>query len=204
MAELIEVGVWFEGRPITVEQGLDRFEALRRGDTGWAAADPGIERFHREVLAGIDAAWWAGPAVAADTHVLLSLQPDTPEELLRFVHRLADECELLCFQRPGRHQPAALWQPRRLLRVPVPRLATEDGSLAHHPTREDIREFLGRLDAGNPSAVLWRVDGSSIRVSFVPEQRRWRVETVIGDERDESVQDDLAGVAERFEAFARS
>ncbi|MEV0136400.1 hypothetical protein AB0H83_49260 [Dactylosporangium sp. NPDC050688] len=204
MAELIEIGVWFEGRPITVEQGLDRFEALRRGDTGWAAADPGIERFHREVLAGIDAAWWAGPAVAADTHVLVSLQPDTPEELLHFVHRLADECELLCFQRPGRHQPAALWQPRRLLRVPVPRLSTEDGSLAHHPTREDIREFLGRLDAGNPSAVLWRVDGSSIRVSFVPEQRRWRVETVVGDERDESVQDDLAGVAEQFEAFARS
>ncbi|MET7418241.1 hypothetical protein [Dactylosporangium sp. NPDC005555] len=204
MAELIEVGVWFEGRPITVEQGVDRFEALRRGDTGWATPDPGIERFHREVLAGIDAAWLAGPVVAADTHVLLSLQPDTPEEPLHLVHKLADECELLCFQRPGRHQPAALWQPRRLLRVPVPRLSTEDGSLAHHPTGEDIREFLGRLDAGNPSAVLWRGDGSSIRVSFVPEQRRWRLETVVGDERDESVQDDLAGVAEQFEAFAQS
>ncbi|MDG6102964.1 hypothetical protein Daura_40365 [Dactylosporangium aurantiacum] len=204
MAELIEVGVWFEARPITVEQGVDRFEALRRGDAGWAAADPGIERFHREVLAGIDAAWWAGPVVAADTHVLLSLQPDTPGALLHLVHKLADDCELLCFQRPGRHQPAALWQPRRLLSVPVPRLATEDGSLAHHPTGEDIRDFLGRLDAANPSAVLWRVDGSSIRVSFVPEQRRWRVETVVGDERDESVQDDLAGVAERFEAFAHS
>ncbi|GAA1521411.1 hypothetical protein GCM10009827_041620 [Dactylosporangium maewongense] len=204
MAELIEVGVWFEARPITVEQGVDRFEALRRGDTGWAAADPGIEKFHREVLAGVDAAWWAGPVVAADTHVLLSLQPETPEAALDLVHRVADECELLCFQRPGRHQPAALWQPRRLLRVPVPRLSTEDGSLAHHPTGDDIRDFLGRLDADNRSAVLWREDGSSIRVTYVPGQRSWKLETVVGEERGETVQDDLAGVAERFEAFAQS
>jgi hypothetical protein len=203
MADLIEIGVWFEARPITVEQGVDRFEALRRGDTGWAAPDPGVERFHREVLAGIDAAWWAGPVVAADTHVLLSLRPDTPQEVLDLVHKLADECELLCFQRPGRHQPAALWQPRRLLRVPVPRLSTDDGSLAHHPTGDDIRDFLGRLDADNPSAVLWRGDGSSIRVTYVPGQHRWRVETAVGDERSEAVQDDLSGVAEQFEAFAR-
>jgi hypothetical protein len=204
MADLIEIGVWFEARPITVEQGVDRFEALRRGDTGWAAPDPGVERFHREALAGIDAAWWAGPVVAADTHVLLSLRPDTPQDVLHLVHKLADECELLCFQRPGRHQPAALWQPRRLLRVPVPRLSTDDGSLAHHPTGDDIREFLGRLDADNPSAVLWRGDGSSIRVTYVPGQHRWRVETAVGDERSEAVQDDLSGVAEQFEAFARS
>ncbi|GAB3856909.1 hypothetical protein ACFPIJ_56620 [Dactylosporangium cerinum] len=204
MAELIEVGVWFESRPITVEQGVDRFEALRRGDTGWAAADPGVERFHRAVLAGIDAPWWAGPVVAADTHVLLSLRPDTPQEALDLVHKLADECELLCFQRPGRHQPAALWQPRRLLLVPVPRLSTDDGSLAHHPTGDDIREFLGRLDADNLSAVLWRGDGSSIRVTYVPGQRRWRLETAVGDERSEAVQDDLSGVAEQFEAFAHS
>jgi hypothetical protein len=204
MADLIEIGVWFEVRPITVEQGVDRYEALRRGDTGWAAADPGVERFHREVLAGIDAAWWAGPVVAADTHVLLSLRRDTPEEALHLVHKLADECELLCFQRPGRHQPAALWQPRRLLRAPVPRLSTDDGSLVHHPTGADIREFLGRLTADNPSAVLWRGDGSSIRVTYVSGRRRWRLETTVGDERTETVQDDLSGIAERFDTFADS
>jgi len=202
MAELIEAGVWYEARPITVDQGVDRFEALRRGDTGWAVVDPGIERFHREVLAGVDGDLWAGPVVGTDRYVLLSLRGDTPEEALTFVHKLADECELLCFQRPGRHRPAALWQPRRLLRVPVARMATEDGSLAHHPTGADIRDFIGRLDEDNPSAVLWRADGSSIRVAYVPAQRQWRVRTEVGGDRQESVQESLGGVAAQFEAFA--
>ncbi|MET7402115.1 hypothetical protein ABZS66_52395 [Dactylosporangium sp. NPDC005572] len=202
MAELIEVGVWYEARPITVDQGVDRYEALRRGDDGWAAPDPGVERFHREVLAGVDPRRWAGPVAGAGGYVLLSLHADTPAETLTFVHKLADDCELLCFQRPGRHQPAALWQPRRLLRVPVPRMATEDGSLAHHPTRSDIRDFLGRLHEDNRSAVLWREDGSSIRVAFVPAQRRWRIETTEGDRVTAAEQDDLDGVAERFEEFA--
>jgi hypothetical protein len=81
-------------------------------------------------------------------------------------------------------------------------LSTDDGSLAHHPTSEDIREFLGRLDADNPSAVLRRGDDASIRVTYVPAQRGWRLETVVGEERSETVQADLTGVAERFEAFA--
>lgn len=204
MAELIEIGVWFEARPITVEQGVDRFEALRRGDTGWVAADPGIERFHREVLAGIDAEWWAVPIVAADTHVLLILRSETPEEVLHFVHKLAGECELLCFQRPGRHQPAALWQPRRLLSAPVPRLSTEDGSLVHRPTGNDIRDFLSRLDTVNRSAVLWRGDGASIRVVYAPAQRNWHVETTVGEEHGETVHADLSEVADQFEAFAHS
>jgi hypothetical protein len=204
MAELIEVGVWYESRPITVDQGVDRFEALRRGDSGWALVDPGVARFHREVLAGVDGALWTGPVVGTETYVLLSLRSDTPEEALTFVHKLADECELLCFQRPGRHQPAALWQPRRLSRAPVPRMTTEDGSLAHHPTADDIRDFIRRLDADNASAVLWRADGSSIRVEYLPAQRQWRLETTVGEQRQESVQDDLTGVAERFEVFANT
>lgn len=204
MVELIEVGAWYEARPITVDQGVDRFEALRRGDAGWTMVDPGVERFHREVKAGVDPSLWADPVVATDSYVLLSLRGDAPDEVLHFVHKLADECELLCFQRPGRHQPAALWQPRRLLRVPVPRMTTEDGSLAHHPTGNDIRAMLGRLDEDNASAVLWREDGSSIKVAFVPGQRRWRVETTVGEERSESVREDLDAVAEQFEAFATS
>jgi hypothetical protein len=204
MAELIEVGAWYEARPITVDQGVDRFEALRRGDAGWAVVDPGVEKFHREVLAGVDPDVWAGPVVGTDAYVLLTLRGDAPEAALHFIHGLADECELLCFQRPGRHQPAALWQPKRLLRVPVPRLTTEDGSLAHHPTRNDIRDFIGRLDEDNATAVLWRPDGSSISVAYVPGRRRWRVETAEGERRSESVHDDLAAVAEQFEIFAAS
>ncbi|MER7004970.1 hypothetical protein ABT297_18255 [Dactylosporangium sp. NPDC000555] len=203
MTELIEVGVWYESRPITVDQGVDRYEALRRGDTGWAGADPGVERFSREVRAGVDPALWADPVVVTDTHVLLTLHGDAPGETLRLIHKLAGECELLCFQRPGRHRPAALWQPRRLLRLPVPRMTTEDGSLAHHPTGDDIRDFIGRLDEDNATAVLWREDGASIRVAFVPAQRRWRVSTTVDDETSaESEREDLTGVAERFEAFA--
>ncbi|WP_432975247.1 hypothetical protein [Dactylosporangium sp. CA-233914] len=202
MAELIEVGAWYEARPITVDQGVDRYEALRRGDSEWAVVDPGVERFDREVRAGVDSALWVEPVVGEGTHVLLVLHRDAPAETLHFIHKLADECELLCFQRPGRHQPAALWQPRRLLRVPVPRMTTEDGSLSHHPTGDDIRDFIRRLDGDNTTAELWREDGASIRVAFVPTQRRWRVSTTVGEERSESEQDDLAGVAERFEAFA--
>ncbi|GAA2641187.1 hypothetical protein GCM10010399_88710 [Dactylosporangium fulvum] len=202
MAELIEVGVWYEARPITVDQGVDRFEALRRGDSAWAVVDPGIGRFHREVLAGVDPKLLAGPVVGTESFVLLSLHGSAPEETLTFVHKLADECELLCFQRPGRHQPAALWQPRRLLRVPVPRMTTEDGSLAHHPTGDDIRDFIGRLDGDNTSAVLWREDGASIRVSYVPSQRRWQVETTVGEETRASLREDLSGVAQQFEEFA--
>lgn len=202
MAELIEVGVWYEARPITVDQGVDRFEALRRGDAGWAVADPGVARFRREVLTGVDPALWAEPVIGAATHVLLTLRGDAPEETLELVHKLADECELLCFQRPGRHQPAALWQPRRLLRAPVPRLTTDDGSLAHHPTGDDIRDFIARLGEDNTAAELWREDGASIRVALVPD-RRWRVcTTVDGSSCEVALQDDLSGVAERFEAFA--
>ncbi|MER7275876.1 hypothetical protein ABT369_15595 [Dactylosporangium sp. NPDC000244] len=201
MAELIEVGVWYEARPITVDQGVDRYEALRRGDAEWALVDPGVERFDREVRAGVDPALWAEPVVGEGTHVLLALHRDTPGEALHFIHKLADECELLCFQRPGRHQPAALWQPRRLLRLPVPRLTTEDGSLAHHPTGDDIRDFIGRLDEDNTTAELWREDGASIRVAIVPGQRRWRVSTPDGSSNE---QEHLTGVAEQFEAFAAS
>jgi hypothetical protein len=200
MAEVIEFGVWYEAWPITVDQGVDRYEALRRGDAEWAVVNPGVERFDREARAGVDPALWAEPVVSAGTHVLLALHGGAPEETLDFLHKLADECELLCFQRPGRHQPAALWQPRRLLRVPVPRLTTEDGSLAHHPTGDDIRDFIGRLDEDNTSAQLWREDGASIRVAFVPQQRTWRVSTTTGDDEEERA--DLAGVAERFQAFA--
>ncbi|GAA4263225.1 hypothetical protein [Dactylosporangium darangshiense] len=203
MAELIEVGVWYEARPITVDQGVDRYEALRRGDAGWAVVDPGVERFDREARAGVDPALWAEPVVGAGTHVLLTLRGDAPEEALHFLHKLADECELLCFQRPGRHQPAALWQPRRLLRVPVPRMTTEDGSLAHHPTGDDIRDLIGRLDEDNTTAQLWREDGASIRVAFVPHQRTWQVSTTVGDETTaEEDRADLPSVAERFAAFA--
>ncbi|GAA2358191.1 hypothetical protein [Dactylosporangium salmoneum] len=203
MAELIEVGIWYEARPITVDQGVDRFEALRRGDAAWAVVDRGVERFEREVRAGVDAGLWAEPVAGEPTHVLLTLRGDAPTEALDFIHKLADECELLCFQRPGRHQPAALWQPRRLLRVPVPRMTTEDGSLAHHPTGDDIRDFIGRLDEDNTVAELWREDGSSIKVAFVPAQRRWRVSTTVGEETStEPEREDLTGVAERFEAFA--
>ncbi|WP_433078075.1 hypothetical protein ACQP1P_36295 [Dactylosporangium sp. CA-052675] len=201
MAELIEVGVWYEARPITVDQGVDRYEALRRGDAEWAIVDPGVERFDREVRAGVDPALWAEPVVGEATHVLLALHRDAPGEALHFIHKLADECELLCFQRPGRHQPAALWQPRRLLRLPVPRMTTEDGSLAHHPTGDDIRDFIGRLDEDNTSAELWREDGASIRVAIVPGQRRWRVSTPDGSSNE---QEHLTGVAEQFEAFAAS
>jgi len=198
---LIEVGVWYEARPITVDQGVDRYEALRRGDVEWAVVDPGIARFDREVRAGVDPALWAEPVTGGDAYVLLVLHRDAPRETMHFIHKLADECELLCFQRPGRHQPAALWQPRRLLRVPVPRMTTEDGSLAHHPTGDDIRDLIGRLDEDNATAELWREDGSSIKVAFVPAQRRWHVSTTVGEE---SEQEDLAGVAERFQTFAAS
>ncbi|WP_433048139.1 hypothetical protein [Dactylosporangium sp. CS-033363] len=201
MAELIEVGVWYEARPITVDQGVDRYEALRRGDAEWAIVDPGVERFDREVRAGVDPALWAEPVIGSGTHVLLTLQRDAPRETLHFIHKLADDCELLCFQRPGRHQPAALWQPRRLLRVPVARMTTEDGSLAHHPTGDDIRDFIGRLDEDNTTAELWREDGASIKVAFVPTQRRWHVSSTDGSS---SEQEDLGAVAEQFQAFAAS
>jgi hypothetical protein len=203
MAELIEVGAWYEVRPITVDQGVDRYEALRRGDAEWALVDPAVHRFDREVRAGVDPALWEEPVIGADTHVLLALRADTPEETLTFIHKLADECELLCFQRPGRHRPAALWQPRRLLRAPVPRMTTEDGSLAHHPTADDIRDLIGRLDEDNATAELWREDGTSIRVAYVPARGRWLISTTgPGTAGAEPEREDLTGVAERFEAFA--
>ena len=201
MAELIEAGVWYEARPITVDQGVDRYQALKHGDAGWAVPDAGVERFHREVLAGVDPALWAEPVIGTESYVLLALHGDAPSETLQFIHKLADECELLCFQRPGRHQPAALWQPRRLLRVPVPRMTTEDGSLAHHPTGEDIRDLIARLDEDNTTAELWREDGSSIKVAYVPAQRRWRVSTT-DQASGESEHDDLNAVVERFTTFA--
>jgi hypothetical protein len=79
-------------------------------------------------------------------------------------------------------------------------MTTEDGSLAHHPTGDDIRDFIGRLDEDNTTAQLWREDGASIKVAFVPQQRTWRLSTTTGE--DEELRTDLDGIAERFRAFA--